>query len=53
MNFSASWIKSPKDSGAAAYTYQKKFKPTKTVAGATLYVSAMGVYVPWLNGVRV
>ena len=49
----AKWITSPRDAGQAAYTYQKDFAPSKKIASATLYASAMGVYVPYINGKRV
>ncbi len=49
----AKWITSPRDAGAAAYTFEKSFTATKKVSSATLYASAMGVYVPYLNGARV
>lgn len=47
------WITSPKDPGIAAYTFKKSFKTEKTVKKALLMASAMGVYVPFLNGQRV
>lgn len=53
MKFIANWITSPKDSGAAVYTYQKSFTLKEKVQNATLYISAQGVYVPYLNGARV
>lgn len=49
----AKWITSPRDAGAAAFTYRKDFSPAKKIASATLYATAMGVYVPYLNGKRV
>ena len=53
MKFSASWITSPKDSGAAAYTYEKTFATKGEIERATLYITAQGVYVPYLNDKRV
>ena len=53
MKFTANWITSPKDSGAAVYSYQKSFSLRSAVKKATLYISAQGVYVPTLNGARV
>ena len=47
------WITSPRDAGAGAYTYRKNFSPAKKVKSATLYASAMGIYVPYVNGARV
>ena len=49
----AKWITSPRDAGAGAYTYRKNFSPAKKVKSATLYASAMGIYVPYVNGARV
>ena len=49
----AKWITSPSDSGQAVYTFEKSFSADKKVALATLYASAMGVYVPYVNGKRV
>ncbi len=49
----SNWIASPKDPGVAAYTFRKSFKTEKTVKKAILLASAMGVYVPFLNGERV
>ena len=53
MKFSASWITSPKNPGAAAYTFKKNFKTSKEIKKATLYASALGLYVPYINGTRV
>ena len=53
MKLKASWITSPKDAGAAAFTYVKDFSLSGTVKKATLCASAMGVYAPYLNGARV
>ncbi len=53
MNQNAKWITSPRDAGAAAYTFQKDFTTAKKIASATLYASAMGVYAPYVNGTRV
>ena len=52
MKISAKWICSPKDSGAAAYTFQKKFAVSKEIESAILNVSSMGIYVPYINGER-
>ena len=50
---SAKWITSPRDAGAAAFTYSKCFALSKKIKKATLYASAMGVYAPYLNSRRV
>lgn len=52
MKISAKWICSPKDSEAAAYTFQKKFTVSKEIKSAILNISSMGVYVPYINGTR-
>ena len=49
----AKWITSPVDAGAAAYTFRRDFALKGEVVKATLYASAMGIYVPMLNGQRV
>ena len=49
----AKWITAPCDADTAAYTFRKKFAVAKKIASATLYASAMGVYVPYINGKRV
>ncbi len=48
-----SWICSPKDCGAAAVSFQKKISFRGQVKKATLSISSIGVYVPYLNGKRV
>ena len=53
MKLKASWITSPIDAGAAAFTYVKEFKISKAIKKATLCASAMGVYAPYLNGARI
>lgn len=53
MKKDAIWIKSPIDTGAAACTFETEFKAEKPVKKATLCASAIGVYVPFLNGKRV
>ena len=47
------WIKSPIDCGVAANSFKKNFTVSKKVICATLYVTALGIYAPHLNGVRV
>ena len=42
MKSAAKWIASPRDAGAAAYTYRKDFFPAKPVKKATLCASARG-----------
>ncbi len=53
MEFTAKWITSPVNSGVAVYTYTKRFTAKAEVKKATLYATAMGVYVPYVNGTRV
>ena len=53
MRIKAKWITSPRDAGAAAVTFKKSFRPQKPVSRAVLYASAMGVYVPYINGQKV
>lgn len=53
MNKIAKWITSPVDPKKASYTYRKDFYINKTIIKATLYISAMGIYVPYLNSKRV
>ena len=53
MKPNAKWITSPRDAGAAAYTFKKSFRPEKPVRAATLYATAIGVYVPYINGKKV
>ena len=49
----AKWITSPRDALQAAFSYRKDFRIMGQINKATLYVSAMGIYVPHLNGNRV
>lgn len=53
MKKDAIWIASPVDTGVAACTFVKKFTLEKPVKKATLCATAMGTYVPSLNGSRV
>lgn len=53
MKKNARWITSPRDAGAAVFTYQKSFSPIKPIKKATLFASAIGVYALYLNGSRV
>ena len=53
MKTNAKWITSPRDAGAAAVTFQKSFRAEKPVKKAALYASAMGIYVPYINGKKV
>ncbi len=46
------WIASPVDMGGAAVEFRRHFTVKKTVASATVSVSAMGVYALYLNGKR-
>lgn len=49
----AKWITSPIDTGAATSTFKKAFAASGEVNKATLYATAMGIYVPYINGKRV
>ena len=53
MKLTANWITSPRDAGAAAFTYVKSFSPEKPIKKAMLSASAMGLYAPYLNGMRI
>ena len=53
MKISANWIRSPIDTDAAVITFCRDFSPCKRVKRATLFASALGVYVPFINGNRV
>ncbi len=53
MKSSAKWIASPCLAGSEVYTLRHAFRLKKAVKKATLYASALGVYVPYLNGARV
>lgn len=50
---SSKWITSPIDFGAAAYSVRKFFSLKKEIKSATLYASAIGIYVPYINGKKV
>ena len=50
MKREATWIKSPVDTGTAACTFETQFSLDRPVRKAILRASAMGVYVPALNG---
>ena len=47
------WIRSPQATDLAAVSFEKAFSLTKPVKKAELRATAMGVYVPTLNGARV
>ena len=51
----AKWIKSPTEAHEAVHTFKKRIalQKNKKIKRATLYVSAMGVYVPYIDGTRV
>ncbi len=53
MKQTAKWITSPRDAGAAVMTYSKPVSPKGALKKATLYASAMGVYVPYWNGKKI
>lgn len=53
MAISGKWIRSPQPTDPAAVSFEREFLCEKPVKRATLYATAMGVYVPWLNGKRV
>jgi len=47
------WIKSPVDADVSAHSFKKNFSVAKKPIRATLYATALGIYAPYLNGVRV
>jgi len=53
MNCTYNWITSPKCSGTAAFTFQKKFSVRKDIKKAVLCASSIGIYCAYINGVRV
>ena len=53
MIWTAKWIKPTEDLGEIAPVFSKNFNLPKTVAKATLYVTALGIYDAHLNGSRV
>ncbi len=46
------WITSPRDAELSVYTYRKQLSPKKEIAHAVLHATAVGVYVPYLDGKR-
>ena len=53
MQQTPQWIRSPVDTDAAVIAFRRSFQATGAVKAATLHVTSIGVYVPWLNGHRV
>ena len=53
MNTDAKWITSPVDFKDAACTFRKEVQVKNNITKAILNVSAMGIYVPYINGKRV
>ena len=53
MKITAKWIASPEGDYQGARVFGHAFAPKKAIKKATLYASAMGVYVPFINGARV
>ena len=53
MNTSANWITSPVDFKDAACTFRKEVQVKSKIKKAILNVSAIGIYVPYINGKRV
>lgn len=49
----ASWIRSPQKIGDCALLFARQFSAAKPVKSATLYISAMGVYVATLGNTRI
>ena len=47
------WIRSPRETTAAVVGFRKTVKFSKPLKKATLTVSAIGVYIPFVDGVRV
>ena len=53
MNSTPQWIRSPADTGAAVVSFNRSFRVKGAVKEAVLHVSAIGIYVPYLNSQRV
>ena len=53
MKITAKWIASPEGDYQGVRVFGHAFRPEKAIKKATLYASAMGVYVPFLNGERI
>lgn len=53
MLSNANWITAPVDTGVAASTFTKNFSISGEVKRATLYATAMGNYVAYVNGKKV
>lgn len=53
MNTNAKWITSPVDFKDAACTFRKEVQVKSKIKKAILMVSAIGIYVPYINGERV
>ena len=49
----AKWIKSPEAKEAAGYEFYTLFNVSKPLRSAVLCASALGMYVPYINGKRV
>lgn len=47
------WIRSPEETTAAAVAFRKTVTYRKSLKKATLSVSAIGLYAPYLNGCRI
>lgn len=52
MDKKAKWVTSPCYMDGVAHAFVKEITLTKEVKQATLYVTAIGVYVPYLNGAK-
>lgn len=53
MKITAKWIAAPEGDYQGARSFCYGFTPSKAIKKATLYASAMGIYAPFVNGVRV
>ena len=53
MEFQAKWIRTSEETGGVCPVFRKGWKTEKEVERATLYLTALGVYEPHLNGKRV
>ena len=53
MEFIAKWIGISKDISSICPLFRKKWSVTKELKRAELYLTALGTYVPYLNGKRI
>ena len=53
MDFSPNWIRCPVETGAAVVSFNRSFQVNKPIEKAELFATAMGIYVPYINGTRI